>query len=173
MAAVQEREGHAVSAAQPLINAGTILAGRWQIQDFIGSGETGEVYGVRDMHSTGTFALKLFWPNALGQSELWSAVQQTARTASGLGVEGVARTHDFGIDANSGRPFYVAERVAWSSLADRVRLRGPLTPAEMASAFSVLARALDAAHGIGLVHRDLKPGKCFRFSRECPLGAHQ
>ena len=150
-----------MSAPQPLVNAGTILAGRWQIQDFIGSGETGEVYGVRDMHSTGTFALKLFWPNALGQSELWSAVQQTARTASGLGVDGVARTHDFGIDANSARPFYVAERVAWSSLADRVRLRGPLTPAEMAGAFSVLARALDAAHGIGLVHRDLKPENVF------------
>jgi len=150
-----------VSAAQPLMNAGTILAGRWQIQDFIGSGETGEVYGVRDMHSTGTFALKLLWPNALSQPELWSAVQQTARTASGLGVEGVARTHDFGIDANSGRPFFVAERVAWSSLADRVRQRGPLTPAEMASALSVLSRALDAAHGIGLAHRDLKPENVF------------
>ena len=143
------------------MNPGTILAGRWQIQDFIGSGEAGEVYGVRDMHSTGTFALKLLWPNALGQSELWSAVQQTARTASGLGVEGVARTHDFGIDANSGRPFFVAERVSWSSLADRVRLRGPLTPAEMATAFAVLARALDTAHGIGLVHRDLKPENVF------------
>jgi len=59
-----------MSVPQPLMTPGTILAGRWQIQDFIGSGETGEVYGVRDMHSTGTFALKLLWPNALGQPEL-------------------------------------------------------------------------------------------------------
>jgi len=150
-----------MSAPQPSMNAGAILAGRWQIQDFIGSGETGEVYGVRDMHSSGTFALKLFWPNALGQAEIWSAVQQTVRTASGLGVEGVARAYDFGIDANSARPFCVAERVSWSSLADRVRLRGPLTPADMANALNVLARALDAAHGVGLVHRDLKPENVF------------
>jgi serine/threonine protein kinase len=143
------------------MNPGTILAGRWQIQDFIGNGETGEVYGVRDMHSAGTFALKLFWPNALKQPEIWSALQQTARTASGLGVEGVARAYDFGIDANAARPFFVAERVSWSSLADRVRLRGPLTPADTASALGVLARALDAAHGVGLVHRDLKPENVF------------
>jgi len=150
-----------VSAPQPMMNAGAILSGRWQIQDFVGSGETGEVYGVRDMHSTGTFALKLFWPNALRQPELWSAVQHTARTASALGVEGVARAYDFGIDANSGRPFFVAERVSWSSLADRVRLRGPLTPADMATALEVLARALDGAHAAGIVHRDLKPENVF------------
>ena len=150
-----------MSAPQPLMNVGAILAGRWQIQDFVGSGESGEVYGVRDMHGTSTFALKLFWPSALGQAEIWSAVQQTARTASGLGVEGVARAHDFGIDANSARPFLVAEHVSWSSLADRVRLRGPLTPADVASALSVLARALDAAHAIGLVHRNLKPENVF------------
>ena len=143
------------------MNPGSILAGRWQIQDFIGNGETGEVYGVRDMHGASTFALKLFWPNALGQAEIWSALQQTARTASGLGVEGVARAYDFGIDANSARPFFVAERVSWSSLADRVRLRGPLTPADVATALGVLARALDAAHGVGLVHRDLKPENVF------------
>jgi serine/threonine-protein kinase len=143
------------------MNPGAILSGRWQIQDFIGSGETGEVYGVRDMHSTGTFALKLFWPSALAQPELWSAVQQTARTVSGLGVEGIARAYDFGIDANSGRPFFVAERVSWSSLADRVRLRGPLTPADMSAALDVLGRALDAAHRAGIVHRDLKPENVF------------
>jgi serine/threonine protein kinase len=143
------------------MNPGAILSGRWQIQDFVGSGETGEVYGVRDMHSTGTFALKLFWPNALAQAEIWSALQHTARTASGLGVEGVARAYDFGIDANSARPFFVAERIPWSSLADRVRLRGPLTPADMATALEVLARALDAAHAAGIVHRDLKPENVF------------
>lgn len=150
-----------MSAAQPLINQGAILAGRWQIQEFIGNGETGEVYGVRDMHSTGSFALKLFWPNALGQPEIWSALQQTARTASGLGVEGVARAYDFGIDANSARPFFVCERVSWPSLADRVRVRGPLTPADMATALGVLSRALDAAHAVGVVHRDLKPENVF------------
>jgi serine/threonine protein kinase len=143
------------------MSPGAVLSGRWQIQDFIGRGDSGEVYGVRDMHGTGSFALKLFWPNALGQAEIWSAVQQTARSASCLGAEGIARAFDFGIDANAARPFCVSERVSWSSLADRVRQRGPLTPAEMSTAFAVLARALDAAHRAGIVHRDLKPENVF------------
>jgi len=42
-----------------------------------------------------------------------------------------------------------------------VRLRGPLTPAEMATALEVLARALDGAHAAGIVHRDLKPENVF------------
>jgi serine/threonine-protein kinase len=150
-----------VSSTQPQVNSGAVLAGRWQIQDFIGSSDTGEVYGARDTHGTATFALKLLWPNALAQAEIWSAVQQTARTAAGLGAEGVARAYDFGIDANSARPFFVSERVSWSSLADRVRLRGPLTPAELSVALGVVARALDAAHAAGVVHRDLKPENVF------------
>ncbi|MEP7052423.1 MAG: serine/threonine-protein kinase, partial [Pseudomonadota bacterium] len=157
-----------MSVSLPQMKPGAILAGRWQIQDFIGSGETGEVYGVRDMHGVSTFALKLFWPNALGQAEIWSAVQQTARTASGLGVDGVARACDFGIDANSTRPFFVTERVSWSSLAERVRARGPLTPAEVSTALVVLARALDGAHAAGVCHRDLKPENVF----VCPENAN-
>ncbi|HEY2406204.1 MAG TPA: protein kinase [Polyangiaceae bacterium] len=147
--------------SEPLLKAGAILSGRWQIQEFLGSGETGEVYGVRDMHSTQTFALKAFWPSALSKPELWSALQQAARAAASLGTESVARAQDFGIDANSGRPFAVAERVAFPSLGARVRQRGPLTPAEVATALDVSARTLDAAHLTGLVHRDLKPENVF------------
>jgi serine/threonine-protein kinase len=150
-----------MSLGQPHLKPGTILAGRWQIQEFIGGGETGEVYGVRDMHGVSSFALKLFWPSALEQAEVWSAVQQTVRTASGLGVDGVARAYDFGIDANSARPFFVTERVSWSSLADRVRVHGPLTPAEMSTALVVLTRTLEGAHAAGVVHRDLKPENVF------------
>jgi serine/threonine protein kinase len=150
-----------VTSARPLLRLGAVLAGRWLIQDFVGAGDTGEVYGVRDMHGTSTFALKLFWPNALGQTELWSAVQQTSRAASGLNAEGIARAFDFGIDANSNRPFVVAERVTWASLDARVRQSGPLSPAEMATALHVLGRALDAAHAAGVVHRGLKPENVF------------
>ncbi len=146
---------------KPQIRTGAILAGRWQIEDFIGSGESGEVYGVRDLHGSATFALKLFWPNALEQAEVWSDVQQAARTAAGLGAEGVARAYEFGIDANAARPFYVSERVSWPALESRVHAQGRLRPAEIATAFGVLARALDAAHAAGIVHRDLKPANVF------------
>ncbi len=147
--------------SKPQIRTGVILAGRWQIEDFIGSGDTGEVYGVRDRHGSATFALKLFWPSALSHPEVWSEVQQAARTAAALGAEGVARAYEFGIDANAARPFYVSERVSWSALDERVRAHGTLTPSEIRTMLDVLARALDAAHTAGVVHRDLKPANVF------------
>src|SRR6266581_1791532 len=44
------------------------------------------------------------------------------------------------------------------SLRDRLRESGPLPPAEVASIGAKIADALHAAHGLGIVHRDVKPG---------------
>lgn len=150
-----------MSEARPTLSAGATLAGRWQITDFIGRGELGEVYGVRDLHGGADAALKLFFAPALTRPEVWSAFQTAVRAVSAAGTEGVARASDFGIDANSGRSFYVSERVSWPSLAQLVATRGPLAPEALAQGLQVVARAIDAAHGAGVIHRHLKPENVF------------
>ena len=97
----------------------------------------------------------------MGRVAALSEYQSLARQASGLGVEGIARAYDFGIDANNGAPFSTAERIGWASLDRRVLAQGPLGVADLSRALSVLARALDAAHAAKVLHRDLKPQNVF------------
>jgi eukaryotic-like serine/threonine-protein kinase len=140
---------------------GTVLSGRYQLAEIIGESDLSAVYAATDQRGQGQVAVKVFGPGVMGRVAALSEYQSQARQASGLGVEGIARAYDFGIDANAGMPFSTAERIGWVSLDRRVLAHGPLGVAELSRALSVLARALDAAHAARLLHRDLKPQNIF------------
>jgi len=140
---------------------GTVLSGRYQLAEVIGESDLSTVYAATDQRGQAQVALKVFAPSVLARVAALSEYQSQARQASGLGVEGIARAYDFGIDANAGVPFSTAERISWVSLDRRVLAHGPLGVAELSRALAVLARALDAAHAARLLHRDLKPQNVF------------
>jgi len=147
--------------AQVQLAAGTVLSGRYQLAEVIGESDLSTVYAASDQRGQAQVAVKVFAPSVMARVSALSEYQAQARQASGLGVEGIARAYDFGIDANAGVPFSTAERIGWVSLDRRVLAQGPLGVAELSRALSVLARALDAAHAARLLHRDLKPQNVF------------
>jgi eukaryotic-like serine/threonine-protein kinase len=140
---------------------GTVLSGRYRLAEVIGESDLSTVYAAADQRGQAQVALKVFAPSVMARVAALSEYQSQARQASGLGVEGIARAYDFGIDANAGVPFSTAERISWVSLDRRVLAQGPLGVAELSRALGVLARALDAAHAARLLHRDLKPQNIF------------
>jgi serine/threonine-protein kinase len=138
-----------------------MLSGRYQVGDVVGESDLSIVYAATDSRNSAPVALKVFDANVKARAAALSEYQSQARQASGLGVEGIARAYDFGIDANTGLAFSTAERINWASLDRRVAAQGPLGVAELSRALAVLARALDAAHAARLLHRDLKPQNVF------------
>lgn len=143
------------------IAPGTVLSGRYHLAEVIGESDISTVYAATDQRGQAQVALKVFAPSVMARVAALSEYQSLARQASGLGVEGIARAYDFGIDANVGVPFSTAERISWVSLDRRVLAHGPLGVAELSRALGVLARALDAAHAARLLHRALKPQNVF------------
>lgn len=143
------------------LESGNVLSGRYRIAELLGESDLSTVYAAVDLRGSAEVALKVFDPSVMARTRALSEYQAQARQASSLGVEGIARAYDFGIDANAGVPFSTAERIGWASLDRRVLAHGPLSVADLSRGLSVLARALDSAHAVGLVHRDLKPQNVF------------
>jgi serine/threonine-protein kinase len=91
------------------------------------------------------------------------AVERFSREASAaaqIKSPHVVQIFDHGVTAD-GVPYIVMELLEGETLGDRLGLAGPLEPSLAASIVEQTARALDAAHARGVIHRDIKPGNVF------------
>jgi serine/threonine protein kinase len=132
--------------------------GRYEILGFLGRGAMGEVFRAHDQVLHRRVALKLLGVEEpeVGPQTSTPAVQsmlREARNAAALTHPNIVALFDVGED--QGRPFLVMELVSGCSL--RTYVGGDISVASRLSWLADVARALSAAHRIGLVHRDIKP----------------
>jgi hypothetical protein len=137
-----------------------LIADRYTLQRTLGRGGMGVVWRARDNLLDRDVAVKeVQLPPSLSAEEreaLRARVLREARAAARLNHPNVVTLYD--VVPEEGRTFIVMELVEAPTLAEVVRERGALPPAEVAAIGLQLLDALRAAHRVGIVHRDVKPG---------------
>src|SRR5262245_24871838 len=126
-----------------------LLDGRYRLIDPIAHGGTAEVWRAHDEKLARPVAIKLIDARANA-----ARVQEEARALARLSHPHIANVYDYG--ARDDQAYVVMELVEGRPLAD-VLTDGPLPWPEAVNYCGQAAAALAAAHGRGLVHRDVTP----------------
>ncbi|WDZ82476.1 protein kinase domain-containing protein [Micromonospora cathayae] len=136
------------------------LHDRFVLRERIGRGGMSEVWRADDEVLHRPVAVKALAGQFATDPELRATIQREARAAARLTHPHVTQVYDYGEATLPGGmvvPYLVMELVAGENLADRLT-RGPLAWPDAVRSGGQIAAALAAAHRIGVVHRDVKPG---------------
>ncbi|WP_426733418.1 protein kinase domain-containing protein [Myxococcus faecalis] len=126
----------------------------------------GTVFLARHLRLPGRHvAVKVLRHDASLGEEVYLRFRREAEIASRLGHPNIVEVIDFDTLAD-GSPFLVMEHLKGMPLSRRIRKGAQLTLPEVFSIARQMGSALQAAHGAGVVHRDLKPGNVFLVPTE-------
>lgn len=153
-----ELHGHFRDAAGEL--AGVTLGGKYRILRKIGSGGIGAVYAAEHVTLGSHVAVKVLRGAAAIDASEIARLRREARVQVSIEHPNVIRVLDLD-QLPDGSIYVVMELLQGRSLAARLKSGGPLPVAEGVPMFRQVSRALSAAHQLGVVHRDLKPGNVF------------
>jgi serine/threonine-protein kinase len=135
-----------------------LLAGRYRLTDRIAAGGMGEVWRAIDQLLNRQVAVKLLPTVRAGDESSLARFRAEARYAASLSHPGIARVYDYGESAEFGGAYLVMELVDGDPLSAILARNGRLSADATLDIVGQAARALDAAHQAGIVHRDIKPG---------------
>jgi tetratricopeptide (TPR) repeat protein/predicted Ser/Thr protein kinase len=145
---------------QTLLRPGTVLARRYEIQQILGEGGMGAVYRARDREVNRTVALKVIRPELTGNSAILDRFKQELVLSHQVTHKNVVRIYDMG-DAD-GIKFITMEYIEGQDLRSLIAEQKVFQPEEVVEIMRQVCRALEAAHAVGVIHRDLKPQNIMR-----------
>jgi serine/threonine protein kinase len=139
----------------PLEGAFTLGSDRYVLEELIGNGAMAIVFGGRHRTLSRPVAVKILRPEVAENADQQQRFLREARSASQLNHENIVGVLDFGWDDDLGVTYMVMERLFGQTLASQLGTSGRLAWREAMPLLVQVCRAVGAAHGLGIVHRDL------------------
>lgn len=137
------------------LEVGTVLGGRYEILDLLGEGGMGAVYKARDLELDRPVALKTIRPELAASSSMLARFKQELLLSRQVTHKNVIRIYDLG--EADGVKFITMEFVEGRDLRSILHEKKKLSPQQSVDIMRQVCEALDAAHSVGVIHRDLKP----------------
>jgi len=146
------------------LSPGTLVGGKYRLQELLGKGGMGAVYAARHMALDGLFAIKFLTPGALDREEAHARFHGEAKAAAQLTNEHVAHVCDVGI--HDGDELYIVmEHLEGKDLGALATERGAFPAGEAAGYALQVCEALAEAHANRIIHRDIKLANLFVTQR--------
>src|SRR5918995_5490894 len=133
---------------------GQVIAG-YRIEERVGRGGMGVVYRAEHLNLRRRAAIKIIAPDLAEASGFRERFNREARIAAALQHPNIVTVYDAG--EADGLLYLAMQYIEGSDLASVLRAQGRLRPYRAIDVCRQVAAALDAAHGMGLIHRDVKP----------------
>ncbi len=144
-----------LSPSATALAPGTILGTRYEIIQLLGQGGMGAVYKATDRELKRFVALKVIRPELAARPEILERFKQELILARQVTHKNVIRIFDLG--EADGIKYITMEYIEGQDLKSLVVEKGKLGYEETVRIIEQVCLALEAAHGEGVVHRDLKP----------------
>ncbi len=138
-----------------VLQIGQLLGGRYEILQLLGEGGMGAVYKATDRELDRFVALKVIRPELASNPAILARFKQELLLAHQVTHRNVIRIYDLG-DAE-GIKFITMEFIEGKDLRSLIRDKKKYAPEEAVDVIQQVCQALEAAHNVGVIHRDLKP----------------
>lgn len=139
------------------LQPGQTLDGKYRVVRLLREGGVGAIYVAEHARIRRQVAIKVLKPGVPADSR--ERFEREAQAAGQIGSDHIVEVLDFGT-TKAGEPYMVMEFLQGQTLKERVREK-PLTPAQAVPILAQILRGLQAAHGAGIIHRDLKSDNVF------------